>query len=476
MRVIPVLIAIFIANWAYSQEFIERTLLRSYSKNEINVLLSGINASYGADIYKVLYSSVKLDGSIDTLSGLLAEPQSEGLLHPLLIYCHGTVDSREDVPSRLTFESNIPLVFAGLGYTSIAPDYLGLGDSRETIHPYVHAETEVSASYDMIRAIKENESAHQIKTNDQLFITGYSQGGHASMALHRFLENDPSAKYAVTAASHLSGPYDLSGSVVNYTLGDNEYFFVAYLPHTFLSFQAAYGNLVQNDNISQFFKEPYATQIGRFAREEITLFELNDILIAQLKQDFGASVPKFMIRDSVLNEIFNNPLSTVNQALKANDVYDWAPEAPTRIYYCRNDDQVTYINAITANAAMIANGATNLFTANIGDTYNHTQCAIPALSLSLFFFNSYLNVASSNDDIFVQDGIKVFPNPASEILYIKDERNNSGNATIYDLAGRRMVDTPVSNGSISLGELPKGPYILHWKTKDYLYTHKIFIH
>ena len=51
-------------------------------------------------------------------------------------------------------------------------------------------------------------SDNQVAINEQLFITGYSQGGYASMAVHKYLEN-PSI-HEVTAASHMSGPYNLS--------------------------------------------------------------------------------------------------------------------------------------------------------------------------------------------------------------------------------------------------------------------------
>lgn len=472
MRVKLVIVLMLLSNLIFGQEFIEKIFIRSYTKAEINASLPGLSSIYAVDLYKILYSSTKLDGSRDTLSGLLAEPISEGLLHPLIIYCHGTVDSRDDVPSRLSFESRVPLAYAGLGYVGIAPDYLGLGDSRETIHPYVHADTEVSASYDMISAIKEYTNVNGVSINDQLFVTGYSQGGHAAMALHRFLENDPSAAYEVTAASHLSGPYDLSGEVLVGLLSDKEYFFVSYLAHTFLSMQAAYGNI--GNKTSLIFKEPYATQIDRFAREEITLFELNDILIDQLIKDFGKSVPKNMIRDSVLNELLTNANSTINQALRDNDVYDWAPVAPTRLYYCIDDDQVPYRNSIVAYETMIGNGSTSVDAFNIGPNLSHTQCAIPTLTLTLFFFNNYINLLSNNDDLYVDEGVKIFPNPAADILYIKDEKNQTGQASIFDLSGRRIYDAKVANGSVSLGFLPQGTYILQWTTDDYLYTSKFF--
>ncbi len=42
----------------------------------------------------------------------------------------------------------------------------------------------------------------------------------------------------------------------------------------------------------------------------------------------GASIPKFMVQDSILNIIENEPDHPIQQAFKENDVYDWTPQAP----------------------------------------------------------------------------------------------------------------------------------------------------
>ena len=471
MRTTLLIISIFLFQSLQAQEFVEKIFLRSYTQQELTAFV-GLPVTYSVDLYKVLYTSIELDGSPDTLSGLLAQPVSENLLHPLHIYCHGTVDSREDVPSRLSFESIIPAVFAGFGYTTIAPDYLGYGDSNAEIHPYVHAESEARACFDMLKSISDMPDESEVSINDQLFISGYSQGGHAGMALHRFLEN---ANLDVTAASHMSGPYSISKDMVEFTLAEQNYDFVSYIPLTTISYQNVYGNLVANDDVSLAFKEPYASEIKKFSDGEYTLSELNDVLMTNLISEFGSSIGRYMIRDSFLNEIFNNPNSTVNQALRDNDVYDWAPEAPTRLYYCTDDDQVTFQNAITASEAMIANGSTSVSAINIGPGLTHSECVTPAVTLTLFFFNSLQDILSNNEDVFVNEGVEVYPNPADNILFIKDQKYSSGRARIYDFTGKIVRDQNISSGQLSVAEIPSGPYILEWITDNYSYTQKLII-
>ena len=59
------------------------------------------------------------------------------------------------------------------------PDYIGMGESPG-LHPYVHGESEATATIDMIRAAREfiTDSLNLID-NHQVFLSGYSQGGHA---------------------------------------------------------------------------------------------------------------------------------------------------------------------------------------------------------------------------------------------------------------------------------------------------------
>ncbi|MCB0636640.1 MAG: hypothetical protein KDC54_08485, partial [Lewinella sp.] len=214
-------------------------------------LLYGDFIQYGIDMYKVTYTTPDAFGALDTASGLLVVPilEEESAL-PLLVYQHGTVTGPSDVPSNLQGGWELAAITGGMGYASLAPDYLGLGESRG-FHPYVHAATEASAGLDMIRAVKSYAPEMDLYLNEQLFLTGYSQGGHASMALHRSLELDHSDEFTVTAASHLSGPYSISGTMRDLILSDEAYGYVAYLPNTILSYHTVYGLY---EGLDAFFK------------------------------------------------------------------------------------------------------------------------------------------------------------------------------------------------------------------------------
>ena len=58
---------------------------------------------------------------------------------------------------------------------------MGLGSSPG-FHPYLHARSEATASVDMLRAGRNYCASNNIGLNGQVFLAGYSQGGHTEMA------------------------------------------------------------------------------------------------------------------------------------------------------------------------------------------------------------------------------------------------------------------------------------------------------
>jgi len=46
--------------------------------------------------------------------------------------------------------------------------------------------------------------------------------------------------------------------------------------------------------------------------------------------------------------------------LDQNNVYDWKPQAPVKLFHGQNDSYVRYDNATTALSTMQANGATSV--------------------------------------------------------------------------------------------------------------------
>ena len=424
-----------------SQQLVSATKIGSATKAQ---LISATNIpliSYGVVYYKVLYTSVDAKGQKDTLSGLLAVPDNKTKRYPQLLYLHGTSDCKTCVPSHYGTnggsEGQLGLIAAGLGFVSLLPDYVGMGEGRG-FQTYVHAGTIVSSTMDMISAVSTWCSDNQVAINEQLFITGYSQGGYASMAVHKYLEENPSI-HEVTAASHMSGPYNLSHVMKGLILSEESYNYPAYIPNTILGYQEVYGNLY--NDLSEVFKDDFIADIQSYYNGSISLTTLNIKLLLRLNTDFGKTVAKYMLKDAYLQEIESNPNHPSNLALRENDLFRWAPKAPTQLLYCKADDQVPYENSVTTRDTMLALGAAHLKATDVNSNFDHGQCFNPALTNTILFFLPLQSITSETHDIAssvenVQISYKSgYIDVLSEVPLIHLE--------IFDFYGQRLLSLPM---------------------------------
>ena len=175
MRYCFLFFALLLSFSAKSQDLIETEYKGARTQAALAVQY-GPFMQYGVELWKVTYTTPDAFGVLDTASGLLTIPVGdETIIHPLAVYQHGTVDGPSDVPSNLQGGYELGMVLSGVGFATLTPDYLGAGEARG-FHPYVHAATEASAAVDMIRAVRSHAPEMDLLLNDQLFITGYSQG------------------------------------------------------------------------------------------------------------------------------------------------------------------------------------------------------------------------------------------------------------------------------------------------------------
>lgn len=461
------------ASALYAQTVVDVEYQGQRTKDQL-VATFGPVIQYGVDLWKMTYTTDDVFGQPDTASGLFVVPLTEEpTIFPMLVYQHGTVDGPSDVPSNLQGGWELAAVFGGLGYTTLAPDYLGLGTSRG-FHPYVHAESEASAALDMMRAVQAYAPENDILLNDQIFVTGYSQGGHASMALHRAMELEVSDEFSMTAASHMSGPYSISDIMREVILSEEPYFYPAYVPNTFLSYNYVYQLY---DDLEQFFKPDYVPVIEQFFNGEIGLSALNLNLISQLITESGASVARNMLQDSIITILESEDTShPLRQALIDNDVYEWAPEIPARIFYCTADDQVNYQNSLLADSVMNELGAVDVESMDVNPTANHGQCVEPAVLQTAIFFAQFAEVTVDVEDIPLAEQIRLFPNPAREQLQLRNLKEQAL-LEIFDLQGRLIYRSNVrpDDAQISTQGLSSGTYFLRLNGEHTRHAQKLII-
>ncbi len=422
IRYLLVFLGVLGLNIASAQQVLNMDLLASYSVDEVEDLFGFQGLTHGVDHYVVSYSTTGTDGFPDTAGAVVALPSDPGTSFPVLIYHHGTVNNRFDVPSLGSNEAELGLLFASLGYISLVPDYIGMSSSRG-YHPYLHVETQARASQDLLISLSDYMDAEGISYQKKLFLTGYSQGGHASASTHRTLQENPVGDYEIVAASHLSGPYSLAGVMLDFILSDEQYFTVAYVPHLVLGLQEAYGNLF--NELNEVFKAPYDGIIEQLY-ENAGLFTINQQLVTQLIINEGQSVAKLMFQDSVLANIVANENHPMRIALKDNDLSTWVPDCPTRLVYCMADEQVNFMNAVVTDSIMNALGADDVLSVDIASDQNHGGCVTPALFYTINFFQQF---PTNNEENGFQQGVEFEVYGSDDHIIIESE--NPIDAEVY---------------------------------------------
>lgn len=307
------------------------------------VPLVGTLAQYPIKVYRLTYRTRTPDGQETTASGAVLVPTASQAL-PVLSYQHGTLvpSSEGQAPSYYAQDSDvwsIVSVLASTGYVVSAPDYLGYGASKALPHPYQHAASLASTSADMLRATREFCAQQRVSVNQKNFLLGYSEGGYATMALHKLLQEKYASTLPVTASAPGAGAYHTS-AFVRYILNSTQ-------PLNFLSTYVwalrTYDRIYAlNRPYASYYQEPYATRLQADPFATVPT-EQNQLFTASFRQG-----------------VLNNSDAAFNKALTDNDVYDWKPTAPLALFHGTADDYVPFFNSQDAYDAMQKQGASQV--------------------------------------------------------------------------------------------------------------------
>lgn len=453
-----------------AQYLVSWSSLGSYTDVQVSTKIF-TTADYGVTNYKITYNTTDVNGSPTVASGAVIVPDIAMCdLYPLVSYQHGTVLHKDNVPSRNYGSNAQGMGFAGFGFIVSMPDFLGLGDNPG-LHPYHHSETQGSASVDMMRAAREFvEDTLGLNLNGEVFLAGYSQGGHATMALHQYIEdNNLTAEFNIVGSVPMSGAYNLSG-VQAEEMYDSVYASPGYLPYIIESYELVYGDIYNTR--ADVYDSPYDVNLGPYFNGTQTLGDLNSALPSNVFDFMQDTVLDNFIADSTS---FSHPLRV---ALAANDNYDWAPAAPVRMLYCEADEQVSYRNSLIALDSMTARGATDVQALSVGAIYSHSLCFLPAMTWAKDWFETLatpcINVTS----------VEEIDNEEVRIDFVMEEhelRISTANTTtiafeIVDTAGKIYQSGAIQNGTgtIDIRNLKAGIYIIKASQGEKMY-HKRFV-
>lgn len=309
---------------------------------------SGLIALTGAAKCDVSISSINYQtpgarpGEISNSTGALLLPSGAGCPAgpaPLLAYARGT----EVLKSRAMANPTDPetflvlATFAAQGYAVVLTDYLGFAGSTYGFHPYLHADSEASTIIDSIRAAKIAAAGANYPLSGKVMITGYSAGGHASMAAQRAAERDNSGEINVVAGGHMSGPYNLAQSIINGAstpIAGGQFF----VPFFITAWQKVYGNVYSKP--SDVFLVPYVTDIENIFPGQYSYTTM--LQAGKVPPDVNY-LPK-LFQPAYLTDLGTNPANPTVVAAKKNDLLGWTPKAKTAL--CGGSEDPTVLFAV----------------------------------------------------------------------------------------------------------------------------------
>jgi len=313
---------------------------------------------YPISIYDIKYESHRPDGTIDTLSGLVSIPQEPLKAFPILSYQHGTILLDDAAPSiaGMTID-NLEVLMVGListpsGFITIFPDYEGIGNP-DKYHPYIIADSYTRSVVNMIRAVKhlsyELQNVDKFQYNDQLFLIGYSEGGYATLAAQRGIQLNYSEELHITASFPMAGPYDLSGTMIDYFLSIPFYPSPYYVPYVLTSHLWNYQGL--NVEFNDYFDPFWADTLSSLYDGTHSGSEVNNLM---------PDNPLDILLPDVLQEFIDDEEHFFRQTLNENTLFNWVPESPTYFYHGIGDDIIPYENAQIAHDTFVNNGASEI--------------------------------------------------------------------------------------------------------------------
>ncbi|WP_406514824.1 lipase family protein [Streptomyces sp. NBC_00873] len=338
---------------------------------------TGIQAAqvrYGVRAHRVVYRTVDMKGRPTTASELVAIPKNGEPGLRVVSWLHGTEVYRGEVAS-VNDESTdraTALLFASTGLAVSAPDYLGLGEGPGS-HPYGDPEATVTASVDALRAARTFAQRNGRSLDRRVLISGFSQGGPATMMVGRALQQGTDRYFRLGALAPIAGPFDLSGFEAA-AADDKIARSSLYLAYFATAWNRMYGLY---DTPGQAFRAPFDKTVE-------TLFDGD-----HKASEIAAALPmtsKELFTDEFLQRV-RNPTGKLRHRLQALDTTcDWRPEVPVHLFHAKGDKDVSVTNSQYCQRQLTANEADQELS-DVGD-FDHGTTVLKAVPQVVREFNT----------------------------------------------------------------------------------------
>ena len=345
---------------AYSY-FVSKEESATYTKTYINSLIDAASGSIpeistlktliksDVVIYRVVYKTT-VDGKEINASGLVCIPTTPGE-YPVLSFQNGTNTVNAWAPSEFAISYSYQMIeiVASMGYIVVIADYPGFGESSQIPHPYLIKESTVQSLIDMHFAVKEMIAGEVegIILKDEYYLIGYSQGGWATLALHKAMELEYSNDFNLVGSACGAGPYNIY--LLFESMSDlTTYPMPVYLGYILNSY-IAYNQFT--NPVTDIFNEPYASRVTTLYNGTLSSDQINSQLTTSIP---GLINPEFLSGFSTLSKY-----STVREALNNNSISAWHSYRPLLLIHGEKDSSVNPVTTDRLYTAMIEAGTSS---------------------------------------------------------------------------------------------------------------------
>jgi pimeloyl-ACP methyl ester carboxylesterase len=355
---------------------------------------------------KIKYKTTNENGTEVNASGLLVIPTATEAYNAyrasqgdtpfsvsIMIDHHGTIFTHAEAPTVVEQTNGLPdtslavLATGYAGFAYIAPDYIGYGDSNDTVHPYLLKQASANDSMAMLNASIKYMADNNIPFNYQVYIGGYSQGGHSALALAEEIQMNHLDKFSLKAIAPMAAPSIISSFGDTILKSDGRMSVPAFMAYIAQSYTTYYDDL----NLSEMIQ---ADRLASFDN----LFDGQkdkDAIHTQLGYLLASNAPtNSLFDDDFISDYESSNTHKLKTRFAQNNVANFATDIPINLIHCQNDDVIPYEMSAGAKQLLELAGSTNVTLTpitNVTADYMagesiHGNCGITAYQTAIGYF------------------------------------------------------------------------------------------
>ncbi|MFF5973451.1 alpha/beta hydrolase family protein [Streptomyces sp. NPDC012769] len=341
---------------------------------ELRGKIDSSQVRHGVTAHRMTYRTTDSAGAPTTASQLVVLPKNGARHLPTVSWLHGTTVYRKDVASENPRSNDrlVALLFASTGRAVSAPDYVGLG-SGEGFHPYGDPRATVAASVDALRAARTLAHRNGRELKRKVQVSGFSQGGPATMLVGRALQQEDADRYfRLGALAPIGGPFNLSAFEA--AAADDKIAKASlYLAYFATAWKKMYGLYTAPGDV---YRSPYDSKVEGLFDGHHTPGQIAGELPPESRHLFTEDfLDKIRKPDGVLKDRLR-PMDTT---------CDWRPNVRVEIFHGRGDKDIDFSHAAYCADQLTRNGAAPRLT-DVGD-YDHNGSVRQAVPRVVRFFD-----------------------------------------------------------------------------------------